>query len=77
MPSESHQFPVAVVVAAVVVGPVVVDGIVVLDVVVVVMEAVVDVDVEVVDVLQDVSSKVATSKKLKLNQINLFFTIYS
>jgi hypothetical protein len=46
---------------------------VVVVVVVVVLVVVVDVAVEVVDLLQDASSKEATSKKLKPNQINLFF----
>ena len=73
MPSASHQCPVTEVVVAVVVATVVVGCFVVLVVVVVVLVVVVDVAVEVVDLLQDASSKEATSKKLKPNQRNLFF----
>jgi hypothetical protein len=69
LPRLSHQFPVTVVVVAVVVGGVVVVDVVVVDVVV---GGVVVVDV-VVDVAQDASNIAATSKKLKPNQINLFF----
>ena len=70
VPSESHQFPATVVVVAVVV----VTGAVVfvVDVVVVVL-VVVDVVVDEVFVPQDASNMAATSKKLKPNQINLFF----
>jgi hypothetical protein len=73
VPSESHQCPVTEVVVAVVVAAVVVGCFVVVVVEVVVLVVVVDVAVEVVDLLQDASSKEATSKKLKHNQINLFF----
>jgi hypothetical protein len=69
VPSESHQFPAAVVVVAVVV----VTGAVVFVVVVVVVVAVVVVVVDEVFVPQDASNMAATSKKLKPNQINLFF----
>ena len=71
VPSESHQFPATVVVVAVVV----VTGAVVfvVDVVVVVLVVVVDVVVDEVFVPQDASNMAATSKKLKPNQINLFF----
>jgi hypothetical protein len=69
VPSESHQFPAAVVVVAVVV----VTGAVVFVVVVVVVVAVVVVVVDEVFVPQDASNIAATSKKLKPNQINLFF----
>ena len=71
VPSASHQCPVTEVVVAVVVAAVVVGCFVV--VVVVVLVVVVDVDVDVEDLLQDASSNEATSKKLKPNQINLFF----
>jgi hypothetical protein len=69
VPSESHQFPAA----AVVVAVVVVTGAVVFVVVVVVVVAVVVVVVDEVFVPQDASNMAATSKKLKPNQINLFF----
>ena len=69
VPSESHQFPAA----AVVVAVVVVTGAVVFVVVVVVVVAVVVVEVDEVFVPQDASNMAATSKKLKPNQINLFF----
>ena len=81
LPSESHQFPVAVVVvvvAVVVCGKVVV-VLVVVDVAVLI-DVVVDVDMDVeivVDVAQDTSSIVATIKKLKPNQTSLFFIFYS
>jgi hypothetical protein len=77
VPRLSHQFPVAVVVVVVVV-----DGAAVLVVVVdVSMDVVVDVDVDVgvdvvLDVAQDASNIAATIKKLKPNQINLFFIFY-
>ena len=64
---------------AVVVVEVVVVNVVVVVVVVllVVVDVVVEVDVEVaVDVLQDARSMAATSKKLKPNQITLFFNFY-
>ena len=69
VPSESHQFPAA----AVVVAVVVVTGAVVFVVVVVVVVAVVVVVMDEVFVPQDASNMAATSKKLKPNQINLFF----
>ena len=69
VPSESHQLPAAVVVVAVVV----VTGAVVFVVVVVVVVAVVVVVMDEVFVPQDASNMAATSKKLKPNQINLFF----
>jgi len=75
MPKLSHQFPVAVVVVAtVVVGGDVADVMAVVGVVVdVIFVDVVDVVVDnVVDVLHDANS-IATSKKTKPNQINLFF----
>ena len=51
--------------------------VVVFVVVVVLVLVVVDVDVAVVvDVVQDVISKAAMIKKLKLNPILLFFTLY-
>lgn len=72
VPSASHQCPVTEVVVAVVVAAVVV-GCFVVVVVVVVLVVVVDVAAEVVDLLQDASSNEVTSKRLKPNQINLFF----
>ena len=45
-------------------------------VVVMLVLVVVAVDVAVVVLAQDASSKAATIKKLKLNQITLFFTFY-
>jgi nitrate/nitrite transporter NarK len=73
VPSESHQFPDAVVV----VGVVKVAAVVVVVVAVVVVVVVVDVSVDaVVDVVQDASSIAITNKKLKPNQINLFFNFY-
>ena len=67
VPCESHQFPIAVVVVAVVVvGCLVVVGV---DVVF----AVDVVDVVVVGVPQDASSIAASNKKLKPNQINFLF----
>jgi hypothetical protein len=59
--------------AVVVVAVVVVTGAVVFVVVVVVVVAVVVVVVDEVFVPQDASNMAATSKKLKPNQINLFF----
>jgi hypothetical protein len=75
VPSESHQFPdVVVVVGVVEVAAVVLTAVAVVVVVVVV---VVDVSVDtVVDVAQDTSSIAITNKKLKPNQINLFFNFY-
>ena len=71
VPSESHQFPVAVVVVGIVV--VAVSGVVVLVVVdVVLVLDVVGVGVD-VDLVQDASSIAATSKKHKPNQMNLLF----
>ena len=64
--------------AVVVGGDEVVKALVVLVVVVVLMTVVVDVGLDVgvvVDVEQDASSIAATSKKLKPNQINLFFNL--
>jgi hypothetical protein len=74
VPRLSHQFPAAAVVVGVVVvtGAVVVVGAVVL-VVVVVLVVLVVVVVDAVDVEQDASNIAATRRKLKLNQINLFF----
>ena len=73
VPSESHQFPDVVVV----VGVVKVAAVVVVVVAVVVVVVVVDVSVDaVVDVAQDTSSIAITNKKLKPNQINLFFNFY-
>jgi hypothetical protein len=74
VPRLSHQLP-FVVVVVVVVGGVVVFVVVVVDFVVIVF-VVVDVGVDVVDLAQDASNIAATSKKLKLNQINLFFNFY-
>jgi hypothetical protein len=76
VPSESHQFPVAVVVVGeVVVGLILVWVVVVcvLAIVVVSVDEAVDVGV---DVAQDASSIATTIKKLKPNQINLFFNRY-
>jgi hypothetical protein len=70
----SHQFPAATEVDVVVGADDVVIGVTVLVVVVVDVEAVVVVDVEiVVEEVQDASNIEATSKKIKLSQINLFF----
>ena len=75
-PRESHQFPVTLVVVTVVVGGDEVVVLVVVDVVFVVDVVDVELDVGVVvDVEQDASSIAATSKKLKPNQINLFFNL--
>ena len=76
VPRASHQFPVVLVVEVVVVAVLVVVVLVVAVVVLFVgVEVVVDVGVDVVvDVLQDASSKAAASKKLRPNQIALFFT---
>jgi hypothetical protein len=76
VPSESHQFPAAVVVVGVVLvtAVVVVTGAVVW--VVVVFVVVVVVGIVVVDVVfevQDASNIAATSKTLTLNQINFVF----
>ena len=73
VPSESHQFPAAVVVVAVVVVTGAVVFVVVVLVVVVVVVVVVMVVVDEVFVPQDASNIDATSNKLKPNQINLFF----
>jgi hypothetical protein len=74
IPSLSHQFPAATEVDVVVGADDVVIGVTVLVVVVVDVEAVVVVDVEiVVEEVQDASNIEATSKKIKLSQINLFF----
>lgn len=81
VPRLSHQLPVAVLVVAVVMGDVVVI-VTVEDVVILVVDVVVivfvidDVVVDVVDALQDVRSIATISKKLKPNQINLFFNLY-
>ena len=79
VPRLSHQFPVAEVVTAVVgdnavvlVAILVLVLVAVLTVLIVVVVVDVDVDV-VVDELQDASSIAAIIKKLKTNQINLFF----
>jgi hypothetical protein len=78
VPSESHQFPVAVVVVGgVVVGELVVVVVVVVVFVVTVVDVSGDVAVDVGDdVVQDASSIATTIKKLKPNQINLFFNRY-
>jgi len=75
VPRLSHQFPVAVVVVTVVVP---VGGMVYIgvddDVVIGVDDDVsVEVELEVVDAEQDANNIAATNKKLKPNQINLFF----
>ena len=78
LPSLSHQFPLAVVVVAIVVGSVVVvSGSVVVDVVFVVdvVEVAADVDT-VVDLAHDASNMAATSMRLKPNQITLLFKYY-
>ena len=72
VPSLSHQFPVvAVVVGVVVLVLVMVDVVFVVDVVDV-FDVFIDVEV-VVDVAQDATSIAAAIKKLKPNQITLFF----
>ena len=77
VPRLSHQLPVVVVVVVVVGGVLLDVVVVVVDVDVVVIVFVVDdVGADVVDVAQDVSNIAATSKKLKPNQINLFFNFY-
>jgi hypothetical protein len=73
VPSESHQFPVAVVVVGMVVAAVAIEGVVMLVVVVVVVDISVD---AVVDVAQDASSIATINKKLKPNQLDLFFNFY-
>ena len=73
VPSESHQFPAAVVVVAVVVAVAVVAFVVVVVLVVVVVIVVEEV---VVDELQDASDIAATSKTLRLNQINFVFNLF-
>jgi nitrate/nitrite transporter NarK len=77
VPRLSHQFPVAAVVVELVVPVLVVVPAVVfvVEVTVVLVIVVVVVDVAVF-VVQDASSKAATSNKLKPNQIDLLF-IYS
>ena len=76
VPRLSHQFPAAVVVVGVVVATAVVVGVVALEVVVV-GEVVVCVVVDVVvDELQDASDIAATSKTLRLNQINFVFNLF-
>jgi hypothetical protein len=83
VPSESHQFPAALVVVGVVVATAVVVGVVALGIVVVaVVEVLAVVDVVVVgvdvvvDELQDASNIVVTSKTLKPNQINFVFNLF-
>ena len=77
VPRLSHQLPVEVVVTAVVVDCAVVLVVFTIEVgvvLVVVTIEVVDVDVDaVVDELQDANNIVVTIKKLKTNQITLFF----
>jgi len=79
VPRLSHQFPAAVVVVVegVVVTLVAFVSVVVAVVVLVVVDVVFvvdgELDVDVVDVAQDASSIAAIIKKLKPNQINLFF----
>ena len=76
VPSESHQFPAALVVVGVVVATAVVVGVVaVVEVLAAVDVVVVGVDV-VVDELQDASNIVVTSKTLKPNQINFVFNLF-
>ena len=72
VPRLSHQFPAAVVVVAVVVAVAVVAFVVVVVLVVVVVIVVVDVVFEV----QDASNIAATSKTLRLNQINFVFNLF-
>jgi hypothetical protein len=74
-PRLSHQFPVAVVVVGAVVVTVVLARVVVVVMVVAVVLVVVVVDVD--DVEHDASNIVATKRKFKPNQINLFFNFYS
>ena len=73
VPSESHQFPAAVVVVAVVVAVAVVAFVVVVVLVVVVVIVVEEV---VVDELHDASSIAATIKKPEHNQINFVFNLF-
>ena len=73
VPRLSHQFPVTVVVVAVV-GCVVTVVVVAVFMVVVLVVEVVDVGADVVvDVAHDAISIAAINRKLKPNQINLFF----
>ena len=74
IPSLSHQFPAAAEVDVVVGADVVVIAVTVLVVVDTDVEVVVALDVDVVvEEVQDASNIEATSKKIKLSQINLFF----
>ena len=74
VPSESHQFPVVVVVVGMVEVAVAIVGVVMLVVIVVVVDISVD---AVVDVAQDASNIAVNSKTLKPNQINFLFNSYS
>jgi hypothetical protein len=73
VPRLVHQFPTAIVVVGVVVPAAVVVAVVLVVVLILVLVVVVrDVDDDVF-VVQDASNIAVTSKKLKANQINLFF----